>query len=527
MEKLNVSISDFGQIRANGLLYIDKTEYLWKLVESAPSMYFLSRPRRFGKTLTVSTLKAVFEGRKELFRGLAIYDKPYDWKPYPVLHLDMANCDARSPEALRDYLARMLQKLAAEHHLRIQVDRNQLSSSFSDLIHAAAENAPAVILLDEYDKPILENLDSPSLPLIRDILADFYSSIKKENASERFVFITGVTKFCHVSLFSKLNNLLDISRNARFATMLGYTQSEFENAFREWIVQTEAAQELPHEDFLAEIKNRYDGYRFEEHAECVYNPVSLAHFFLNDGKFDNYWFATGTTHFLFELMKKQSFDLPEALEDSVSSVFFEAFELDQLNPKTLLYQTGYLTIGQTVKVPVPYTKVKNTEYTLVFPNYEVKSSFNDHLLKYYAGVQADQSQRLIRNLIRSVGSGDVDGFMKQLQVLFANIPYDMRGSSEHDYQTVIYVIFMMLNFFIEAEHRTNNGRIDLMLSAGNWTYVIEIKLNRDAGHAMKQIQNKEYALKFTGRGRQVVAVGVNFDSVRGQITDWISEKIIS
>ena len=207
----------------------------------------------------------------------------------------------------------------------------------------------------------------------------------------------------------------------------GHANLIIETNFKEQIEAVEKKQDLSHADFLSEIKNWYDGFRFEENSESVYNPVSLANFFEKGGKFSNYWFETGTSSSLFEIMKKQSFDLPKALESTVSASFFEAFEIDRLEPKTLLYQTGYLTLGKTVKVPVPYTKVQNTEYTLVFPNYEVKSSFNNHLLRYYANVQADQSQRLIRDLIQDIGSGNADGFMKQLQTLFADIPYDMRG----------------------------------------------------------------------------------------------------
>ena len=306
--------------------------------------------------------------------------------------------------------------------------------------------------------------------------------------------------------------------------MLGYTQSEFESNFKNQIEAVEKTQTLSHQDFLAEIKNWYDGFRFHAESESVYNPVSLASFFEHGGEFNNYWFQTGTSSILFEIMKKQSFNLPEALETTVSSSFFEAFEIGRLNPKTLLYQTGYLTIGKTVKVPVPFTKVMNTEYTLVFPNYEVKSSFNDHLLKYYTNVQTDQSQRLIRNLIQDIGSGNADGFMKQLQTLFANIPYDMRGKEEHDYQTVIYVIFMMLHIFIEGEHRTGEGRIDLMLSAGEWIYVIELKLNKSAEAAMQQIHDKNYALKFRNRGKKIMLIGANLDPERGQLTDWIKEE---
>ena len=524
MKNLTSSVYSFEKLRNEGYLYVDKTEFIWNLINPAGESYFLSRPRRFGKSLTISTLKAVFQGKKDLFKGLAIYGKPYDWKPYPVIHLDMANCQAKTPQALEDFILDTLVGLSEEHKVTLRGSSN--SKRFEFFINDVAEkgNGSVVILLDEYDKPILNTLSGPAALECRDVLKGFYSSIKKCEGKLRFAFITGVSKFCHVSLFSDLNNLTDITMDARYATMLGYTQSEFESNFRNQIEAVEKTQELSHQDFLAEIKNWYDGFRFHASSESVYNPVSLASFFEHRGEFNNYWFQTGTSSILFEIMKKLSFNLPEALETTVSSSFFEAFEIDRLNPKALLYQTGYLTIGKTVKVPVPFTKIMNTEYSLVFPNYEVKSSFNDHLLKYYTNVQTDQSQRLIRDLIQDIGSGNADGFMKQLQTLFANIPYDMRGKEEHDYQTVIYVIFMMLHIFIDGEHRTGEGRIDLMLSAGEWIYVIELKLNKTAEAAMQQIHDKNYPLKFQNRGKKIMLIGANLDSEKGQLTDWIKEE---
>ena len=524
MKKATSYVYSFEEMIKGDFLYVDKTEFIWQLISPSSAGYFLARPRRFGKSLTLSTLKAVFQGKKELFEGLAIYDKPYDWKPYPVIHLSFAdyNVVSNAKDELPNYLLRKVRQAAEEYSVSLPDDTP--ANCFGYLIDRIYEKSKVVILVDEYDKPILGNITDPQVKEILRILKGFYSVLKDRNAQERLLFVTGVSKFCHVSLFSDLNNLTDITMDAKYATMLGYTQTEFEAYFKEQIEAVEKKQSLNHQELLAEIKNWYDGFRFHADCESVYNPVSLAQFFDHAGEFNNYWFQTGTSSFLFEVMKQQSFNLPEALESTVSASFFEAFEIDRLNPKTLLHQTGYLTIGKTVKVPVPFTKVMNTEYTLVFPNFEVKSSFNDHLLNYYANVQTDQSQRLVRNLIQDIGSGNADGFMKQLQVLFANIPYNMRGKEEHDYQTVIYVIFMMLNIFIEGEHHTGEGRIDLMLSAGEWIYVIELKLNKTAEAAMQQIHDRNYALKFRNRGRKIMLIGANLDSGKGQLTDWIKEE---
>ena len=523
MKNLTSSVYSFEKLRTEGYLYVDKTEFIWNLINPAGESYFLSRPRRFGKSLTISTLKAVFEGKKELFKGLAIYDKPYVWERHPIIHLDMNGRDFSTLENMESRFRQILKEQAKING--VELPETASDTMFHTLIQTLHDrDGDVVILLDEYDKPILNNISKRNVSDFLTALKVFYSVIKEKSVMIRLAFITGVSKFCHVSLFSDLNNLTDITMDVKYATMLGYTQVEFESNFKNQIETVEKTQELSHQDFLTEIKKWYDGFRFHADSESVYNPVSLASFFEHRGEFNNYWFQTGTSSILFEIMKKQSFNLPEALEATVSSSFFEAFEIERLNPKTLLYQTGYLTIGKTVKVPVPFTKVMNTEYSLVFPNYEVKSSFNDHLLKYYTNVQTDQSQRLIRNLIQDIGSGNADGFMKQLQSLFANIPYDMRGKEEHDYQTVIYVIFMMLHIFIEGEHRTGEGRIDLMLSAGEWIYVIELKLNKTAEAAMQQIHDKNYALKFRNRGKRIMLIGANLDSGKGQLTDWIKEE---
>ncbi|MBQ9775024.1 MAG: AAA family ATPase, partial [Lentisphaeria bacterium] len=338
MKDITSSVYSFEDLIQGNFLYVDKTEYIWQLIRPARGMYFLSRPRRFGKSLAVSTLKAVFEGKKELFKGLAIYDKPYDWKKHPVIHLDMANCDVHSEDDLRDYLVHMMERFARHHNVNVKIQRNLLASSFADLIEEIAKQDDVVILLDEYDKPILENISSPDISAIRDTLADFYSSIKKEAGRERFVFITGVSKFCHVSLFSKLNNLTDITMDARYATMFGYTQEELEANFSDRIAALTADTDAA--AYKAKIKEWYNGYRFHKNAQTVYNPVSLAYFFENSGEFNNYWFSTGTPSFLLELIKKQRFDLESVLETPVSGFAFNAYEIDKLNPLTLLLQTG-------------------------------------------------------------------------------------------------------------------------------------------------------------------------------------------
>ncbi|MBO4631007.1 MAG: AAA family ATPase [Lentisphaeria bacterium] len=519
MKNLTSSVYSFEKLRTGGYLYVDKTEFIWNLINPAGESYFLSRPRRFGKSLTISTLKAVFEGKKELFKGLAIYDKPYDWKPYPVIHLDMANCDVHTEDDLRDYLVRIMQRLAKQHGVNVEIQRKQLSSSFGELIEEIAKNTQAVILLDEYDKPILENITNPDVLTIRDTLADFYSAIKKEMDYERFVFITGVSKFCHVSLFSKLNNLTDITMDARYATMLGYTQAEFESNFREQIEAEEKKQSLCHADFLAEIKNWYDGFRFHADSDSVYNPVSLANFFEKGGEFNNYWFETGTPTSLLKLIRKHKFNLEEALKSPVSGFAFSAYEIDKLNPLTLLLQTGYLTIDKALK------RYGDTVYMLRFPNLEVKGSFEAYLAGDCSGLMVDQVKDSVFTLADKVTAGDVDGFMETMKVFFAKVPYNVHLKDENNFQLLFFSIFMLLGISIEAESNTNNGRIDAVASNEGFVFVFEFKLNKTDKIALQQIKDRDYYRRYMNSGKKIFLIGVSFDPEVGQIDSWTHEAI--
>ena len=519
MKNLTSSVYSFEKLRTGGYLYVDKTEFIWNLINPAGESYFLSRPRRFGKSLTISTLKAVFEGKKELFKGLAIYNKPYDWKPYPVIHLDMANCDIHTEDDLRDYLVRIMQRLAKQHGVNVEIQRKQLAASFGELIEEIAKTTPAVILLDEYDKPILENITNPDVLMIRDTLADFYSAIKKEMDYERFVFITGVSKFCHVSLFSKLNNLTDITMDARYATMLGYTQEEFEANFSELIEAEEKKLSLSHADFLAEVKKWYDGFRFEENSETVYNPVSLANFFEKGGKFDNYWFSTGTPTALLKLMRKYKFNLEETLKSPVSGLAFSAYEINNLNPLTLLLQTGYLTIDKAFK------RYGDTAYMLRFPNLEVKSSFEAYLAGDCSGLMVEQVKDSVYRLADKVSAGDVDGFMQTMKVFFAKVPYNVHLKDENNFQMLFFSIFMLLGISIEAESNTSNGRIDAVACYEGFVFIFEFKLNKTDKIALQQIKDRDYYRRYMNSGRKIFLVGVNFDSEAGQIADWQTEEV--
>ncbi|MBE6402482.1 MAG: AAA family ATPase [Lentisphaerae bacterium] len=518
MKDITSSVYNFEDLIQGNFLYVDKTEYIWQLIRPAKESYFLSRPRRFGKSLTVSTLKAVFEGKKELFRGLAIYDKPYDWKPYPVIHLSLGDYNSinNTVELLNAYLLDKIKSVAADLSVELPAVQDA-SSAFGKLIDACAVKDDAVILVDEYDKPILDNISNPNIADIQKYLKGFYSVLKDRNAKERFLFVTGVSKFSHVSLFSDLNNLTDITMDGRYATMFGYTQDELEANFGDRIAAFAGDRNI--EAYKAEIKNWYNGYRFEENAKTVYNPVSLAKFFETGGKFSNYWFSTGTPSFLLELIRKNRFSFEDVLSNPVSGFAFDAYEIDKLDPLTLLLQAGYLTIDKA------FVRYGDTAYMLRFPNLEVKGSFEAYLTGDCSGLHVNQVKDSVYRLADKVTAGDVDGFMETMKVFFAKVPYDVHLKNENNFQLLFYSIFMLLGISITAESRTGNGHIDAVATNEDFVFVFEFKLNKDEEIALAQIKEKDYFRRYMNSGKNIMLVGVNFDREAGQITGWTYEKV--
>ena len=515
MKDITSYIYNFEELIQGNFLYVDKTEYIWQLVRPSSAGYFLSRPRRFGKSLTLSTLKAVFEGKKELFKGLAIYEKAYDWKPYPVIHLDFANCNIGTADELVDYLTGQLENIAKSYHLQLR--GSQLNNCFENLINDIALQGNVVILVDEYDKPILNNIVSPTANEILRVLKGFFSNIKKAENKLRFAFITGVSKFCHVSLFSDLNNLTDISMDSRYAAMLGYTQEELESYFGDRIAALAGEQKL--DAFKAEIKSWYNGYRFHKNSKSVYNPVSLAQFFESGGEFNNYWFATGTPSFLMDLTKKTEFDFRSVIGgDSVPEIAFSAFEIDNIDPLTLLLQTGYLTIKGTEQ------KFGETWYFLDFPNKEVTTAFSAYILNSYAAKPQTVGVRFAAEFATSLLNNDLKKLRKALEIFFAGIPYDVHKKQESTFQGIFFSLFRLLGVYVEAESTTNDGRIDAVVQTPKAVYIFEFKLDNDPT-ALEQIKEKEYFKKYQLDKREIYIVGVNFDSVKGNLVGWEEEKV--
>ena len=514
MKPVTSEIYTFEKMREGDFLYVDKTSFIHELVARYGGCYFLSRPRRFGKSLTISTLKAIFQGKRGLFEGLDIAAKDYDWKKYPVIHLDMGGSGAKNAEGLREYLSYSLGFIAKD--MGVELRETTPSLAFMELIREVSRTEPVVILIDEYDKPILDNIGKPEVAAIREELEAFYGVIKTTEPCQRFVFITGVAKFTKVSVFSKLNHLTDITMNERFATMFGYTHTELETCFAEHITVAAQKQGVSREELIARMRRWYNGYRFHRNEETVYNPVSIAQFFFNDGEFKNYWFETGSPGVLFELAKKWNFDFEDALTRPIHDLAFSQFDVDRLQPLPLLMQTGYLTIREAVA-----DSIVGTAYYLGFPNYEVASAFAMFLLRDYLP-EADPFTAVGR-LNETLSSGDHEAFIEELNSLLGAIPWQLHIKQEAYYHTVAYMAVRLAGLSATAEEQVHSGAIDSGVTIGDTTYLFEFKLNKSAGEAIAQIKKKRYAAKYAASGRRIILFGVNFNSEKRQIDGWRAE----
>jgi hypothetical protein len=417
-------------------------------------------------------------------------------------------------------LTRSLRVIIEENaqNLGVQLTEDIAQEAFRELIRKTANAAPVVILIDEYDKPILDNIGKAEVAAIREELESFYGVIKTTESFQRFVFITGVAKFTKVSVFSKLNHLTDITMNGRFATMLGYTQAELEVNFNEHITDAAQKQGVSRRELIAGMRRWYNGYRFQKSAETVYNPVSVAQFFFNDGEFKNYWFETGSPSILFELAKKWDFDFEDALLRPVHDLAFSQFDVDRLQPLPLLMQTGYLTIRKAIADPLT-----GSAYYLGFPNFEVASAFSMFLLRDYLP-EADPFTAVGR-LRETLFSGDHEGFISEMNGLLGAIPWQLHIKHESYYHTVAYMAARLTGLSATAEESVHSGAIDASVVTGDTVYLFEFKLNKSADEAIEQIKKKRYAAKYASSGKRVFLFGVNFDSEKRQIDDWRVERL--
>ena len=517
MKNLTSSVYTFEDLIVNDFLYVDKTEYIWSLVRPGKAMYFLSRPRRFGKSLTLATLEAVFQGKKELFKGLAIYEKEYDWKRYPIIHLNLADRRNETVEILDQSLRLALAMCASKHGVTLTADNAQ--DQFAELIHLVSAKGKVVILIDEYDKPILDNIGKENIGEIQEKLSNFYSVIKATEPDQRFVFLTGVSKFTHVSVFSKLNNLADLTMDERYAGMLGYTQDELERNFGEWIDSVAEQRRISRISLLQKMKEWYNGYRFHAHARTVYNPVSIAKFFENQGEFSNYWFATGTPTFLLDLLKKQQYDLTELEDCEAIAEDFSTYDVENLQILPLLLQTGYLTIKSSSQ------ELGMTLYRLGFPNREVQISFNKRLAESYSNLDGVSVTRQVIALHRALEKHDFEKLFQGINAFFAGLPYQIHLKHEYYYQSIFHIIFAIVGENVASEIMTNSGRIDSVVETEKYVYLFEFKLDGSAEEALRQIRDQEYFRRYSVSSKPVFLAGVNFSSKDRAVSEWKIEEL--
>ena len=509
--KYPIGIQDFQSLRQDGYLYIDKTEMIFQLVKTG-RYYFLSRPRRFGKSLLVSTLKAYFEGKRELFRGLAMERLEHDWVAYPVLHLDLNIDKYDTPESVD----RMLNDSLAEWERRYGSRPSEVTPAlrFAGVIRRACEKTGhrVVILVDEYDKPLLNAIgNKPLQESFRSSLKPFYGVLKTMDRYIKFALLTGVTKFGKVSVFSDLNNLEDISMNERFVGLCGITEREIHEYMEPQLHELAAAQGLSYEEACGRLKEMYDGYHFAENTEGIYNPFSLLNTF-KSRKFGNYWFETGTPTYLVELLKRSRYnlkDLPEAVgnADVLNSIYGDD------EPLPVIYQSGYLTIKG-------YNPRFGT-YRLGFPNKEVEKGFMEFLVPFYTSVKKDEAPFAIERFVCEVEDGDVDAFFGRLRSFLADSPYELARDLELHYQNVLFILFKLLGLYVNVEYHTSQGRIDMVVQTERYVYVMEFKLDGTAEEALRQIEERQYALPFTSGRRKLFKIGVNFSEKARNIEKWI------
>ena len=532
--KIPIWVQSFEVMRNDKFLYVDKTHFLFKLVCSN-RVYFLSRPRRFGKSLFLSTLKAYFLGQKELFKGLylekaeekrAEIEKTDAWVEYPVLYMDFNIGRYDEPHSLKSHLNIILTQFEDIYGAREQEE--EPAQRFAGIVQRAFQKTgkQVVILVDEYDKPLLQTMGANEAlnEEFRNTLKAFYSVTKTCDEYIRFAFLTGVTKFSKVSIFSDLNNLQDISMLNNYAEICGLTQGEVENTFKPEIERLAKNTNNSYEKMLEELKKRYDGYKFSVFGEQVYNPFSILNV-LNAGELKNYWFATGTPTFLVNYLKDAHYNVPD-LDGKVelNEAGIEMYRADAKNPLPILFQAGYLTIKEYI--------AEANMYRLGFPNDEVRYGFLENLLPSYSSLRSDETGASVWEFVKDVRAGNVDSFMERMQSIIAGVPYDnLPGDKlklrEQNYQTAVYLIFKLMGQFVQSEIHCAKGRADCIVHTKDTIYIFEFKLMSagSADDAIAQIKAKGYASQFKADGKKIILVGSSFDEAERTIGEWKVEEL--
>ena len=509
-----IGIQNFEKIRTDGYFYIDKTALIYQMVKTG-SYYFLSRPRRFGKSLLISTLEAYFLGKKELFEGLAMEKLEKDWITYPIFHMDLNTEKYDTRESLDSILNFTLEKW--EQQYGTAPSETTFALRFRGLIERAYKQTGqrVVILIDEYDKPMLQAIGNEELQKeFRNTMKAFYSVLKTMDGCIQFAFLTGVTKFGKVSVFSDLNNLDDISMRNQYIDICGVSEKELHDDLEIELHELADIKGVSYHEICDKLREYYDGYHFTHNSIGIYNPFSLLNTFKYK-EFGSYWFETGTPTYLVELLKKHHYDLRRMAHEETSISVLNSIDSASDNPIPVIYQSGYLTIkGYDEEFGI---------YSLGFPNREVEEGFIKFLLPFYANTNAVESEFEIQKFVREIRIGDYDSFFRRLQSFFADTPYELVRDLELHYQNVLFIVFKLVGFYVKAEYHTSQGRIDLVLQTDKFIYVMEFKLEGTAEEALQQINEKHYAKPFESDGRTLFKIGVNFSAETRNIEKWVAE----
>jgi hypothetical protein len=512
---LPIGIQTFRKIVEGGYLYVDKTQYIYELIRQPSGVYFLSRPRRFGKSLLISTLAEIFAGNRELFQGLWLHDSPYRWEEHPVIRIDFSLYQVKSAAALERSIKTHLRRIAREY--QVSLGEGDYHEQFAELILELAAQNQAVILIDEYDKPLIDNIENVAeARRIQEVLKGFYTVIKGMDAYIRFVFLTGISKFSRVGVFSGLNNLVDLSLSARFATALGLTQEEITAAFKEHITAFVQKEGITTDEFVQQMRHWYNGFCFAGGGQNVYNPFSTLLLFYHQ-RFSNYWFESGTPTFLIKLIKEYNYDIQQFDELILDELAFSVYEIENLAVVPLLFQTGYLTIKDY--------DPQNRLYRLYYPNYEVENAFLTYLLSAFSEIEQAFSSSHLWRLIDALQVGNLDAFFDTLKIFFAQIPYTIQLKDEKYYQTIFYLIFTLIGLRLDAEVTTNIGRIDVVIELESNVFIFEFKLDGSEQEALEQIKRSEYYQRYRQGQKTLHLIGVNFGIKQRGVTGWLVERL--
>ena len=507
-----IGIQTFERIIKEDKLYVDKTEYIYRMTHTSGTYFFLSRPRRFGKSLLTSTFQSYFEGKKELFKGLAIEQLEKEWTEYPVLHFDMSGGKHLEKEELERYLQFILDENEQKFGITVDsVDPNiRLNSLITSLYQKTGKQV--VVLIDEYDAPLLDVVhDEAKLTTLRHIIRNFYSPLKKCEPYLRFVFLTGITKFSQMSIFSELNNITNVSMDAEYAGICGITQEELVTQMSADVDALGEKLEKNRDETIEALKEYYDGYHFASKSPDVFNPYSLLNAMAN-GNLDYYWFSSGTPTYLINMLDKFQVMPSEIGGSEADKSEFDAPTEKMTTIMPLLYQSGYITI----KDYDPETEL----YLLDIPNKEIRVGLYRCLLPHYIGMNTVKGTTTIAKMSAAIRHNDINKALEMLQAYLATVPYCDNTDYEGHYQQMMYVIFSILDNYVDVEVHTPSGRVDMVLRTATHLYLFELKLGQSSDVAMKQIDLKEYPKRFALCGLPIVKVGINFDMVTHNITDW-------